>query len=323
MSTQREDERRAALEAVLEAARFTLVVREHARAGDGFDKADRSPVTIADFGAQALICRALEDRFPDDPIVAEESSAELRRPENEHLLARLVELLPANRAAGAGEVCEWIDRGGGGPSERFWTLDPLDGTRGFLRGDQYAIALALIVEGQVQLGVLACPALPHALDRPGEGQGVVFVAERGHGWQAVALDAPETTLPAPREVIERAVYGVEPSTSDHELQARLAREVGLTADPLRLDSQAKYAAVARGDAALYLRLPNPATPDYREKIWDHAAGALLVEEAGGVVSDSTGQPLDFSAGRELARNRGVIASRNIDHARVLDALRGL
>jgi 3'(2'), 5'-bisphosphate nucleotidase len=96
--------------------------------------------------------------------------------------------------------------------------------------------------------------------------------------------------------------------------------LGITAAPLRLDSQAKYAVVARGEADVYLRLPTRA--DYREKVWDHAAGVLIVEEAVGRVTDINGLPLDFSQGRELAANRGVIVTNGRLHERVLAALAG-
>ena len=88
-----------------------------------------------------------------------------------------------------------------------------------------------------------------------------------------------------------------------------------------MDSQAKYAVVARGEADIYLRLPTRA--DYREKIWDHAAGALIVAEAGGTVTDIHGRPLEFHHGRELAANRGVIVTNGRLHDRVLEAIREL
>jgi 3'(2'), 5'-bisphosphate nucleotidase len=85
-----------------------------------------------------------------------------------------------------------------------------------------------------------------------------------------------------------------------------------------MDSQCKYAIVARGDAEMYLRLPTRS--DYREKIWDHAAGTLIVTEAGGQVSDITGMPLEFNHGPELIANRGVIVSNGLWHQRILQAL---
>src|SRR5205823_1491033 len=115
---------------------------------------DKSPVTVADFGSQALIGRTLARAFPADPVIAEEDSIALRQPENAAILDQVLRHVRAEGEGGsavdATEVCRWIDHGGTSEyRERFWTLDPIDGTKGFLRGEQYAIALALIVEGQV------------------------------------------------------------------------------------------------------------------------------------------------------------------------------
>jgi 3'(2'), 5'-bisphosphate nucleotidase len=94
--------------------------------------------------------------------------------------------------------------------------------------------------------------------------------------------------------------------------------VGIVNEPHRIDSQAKYAAVARGDAALYLR--HSLSKTYIEKVWDHAAGVIVTEEAGGRVTDVHGQPLDFTAGRQLERNTGIVASNRLIHDRVLAAI---
>ncbi|KAJ9074508.1 3'(2'),5'-bisphosphate nucleotidase, partial [Entomophthora muscae] len=85
-----------------------------------------------------------------------------------------------------------------------------------------------------------------------------------------------------------------------------------------MDSQCKYGSISRGDGELYLRLP--ININYQEKIWDHAAGCLIVEESGGKVSDVTGKPLDFSQGRTLASNKGVIASHSDTHSELLKAV---
>jgi 3'(2'), 5'-bisphosphate nucleotidase len=88
--------------------------------------------------------------------------------------------------------------------------------------------------------------------------------------------------------------------------------------PVRLDSQAKYGVVARGEADAYLRLPTKA--GYREKIWDHAGGVLVVEEAGGKVTDVDGKALEFTHGRELSANRGVIVTNGLIHDAILEAV---
>jgi 3'(2'), 5'-bisphosphate nucleotidase len=87
-----------------------------------------------------------------------------------------------------------------------------------------------------------------------------------------------------------------------------------------MDSQAKYAVLAAGAGDLLLRLLSPKQPNYREKIWDQAAGSLVVEEAGGRISDLDGHPLDFTTGRSLSHNRGVVASNGYLHEVALHAL---
>jgi 3'(2'), 5'-bisphosphate nucleotidase len=116
----------------------------------------------------------------------------------------------------------------------------------------------------------------------------------------------------------RFCESVEPSHSQHALAASIARQLGMQAAPVRLDSQAKYGVVARGDAEIYLRLPTK--PGYVERVWDHAAGTLIVTEAGGTVTDATGRPLDFTHGTGLTENRGVVATNGLVHDRVIAAL---
>ena len=112
---------------------------------------------------------------------------------------------------------------------------------------------------------------------------------------------------------------VEGSHSLHNHAAHIATILGVTDPPLRIDSQCKYAAVARGDVSIYLRLPTRI--DYEERIWDHAAGWIVVTEAGGQVSDVHGQPLDFSRGRTLSGNTGVVATNGKLHPLVINVVR--
>lgn len=101
---------------------------------------------------------------------------------------------------------------------------------------------------------------------------------------------------------------------------RFQEELGGKADPVRMDSQVKYALLAAGWGEIYLRLLSPDRMDYREKIWDQAAGSVIVEEAGGRVTDLDGNPLDFSQGRTLKKNRGICATNGILHKAALTAL---
>lgn len=318
-------EKQVAIDAVTRAAALCTKVRTHMIDVNALEKNDRSPVTVADFGAQALVCHYLKGAFPDDPIVGEEDSGDLQKRENLQQLILVTRYVQDFHSGATPEdVCEWIDSGNASVASRFWTLDPIDGTKGFLRNDQYAIALALIEDGQVQVAALACPALPLSLDDADGPSGSLFVAVRGEGAQMASLQeqnfAPIHVLPAEDPAGLRFVESVESGHGDHALQAAIARAAGITQPSLRMDSQAKYGAVARGDAALYLRLPSPKYPNYAEKIWDHAAGSLIVTEAGGTVTDMHGQPLDFGSDFKMNDNRGVVVSSGPFHEAVIAEL---
>ncbi len=318
-------EKHIAIEAVYQAAKLCIAVQSDINV-DALQKGDRSPVTIADFGSQALVCRHLKTNFPQDEIVGEEDSAQLQLPENSDKLAQVKRYVQQlHSSAPAKTICHWIDAGNGRVAHRFWTLDPIDGTKGFLRKEQYAIALALIEDGQVKVAALACPNLPLSLDDADSAPGSAFVAVRGEGAAMAPLGSAEfksirVAMASDKNKL-RFVESVEAAHGDQPLQKAIAKAAGITADSLRMDSQVKYGAVARGDAALYLRLPSPKYPTYREKIWDHAAGSLIVEEAGGRVTDMRGQSLDFASDYKMRDNRGVIVSSGEIHAAVLQALK--
>ena len=310
-----------AIDAVLKAMRLCEEVQAEMVPTDAIQKTDRSPVTVADFGSQALICKAIGDAFPDDPIVAEESAQALR--ENTSLLARVADYVNRfceDASASTENVCEWIDRGSGEVGPGFWTLDPIDGTKGFLRRDQYAVALAYIVNGAVQLGVLGCPNLPHRLNGGDAERGCLFVAARGEGTRLYTRTGDFIEHVHVSETIHCFAESVESTHGDSDAHSNIANALGITESPVRMDSQAKYGIVSRGEASLYIRLPNPAFPDYRECIWDHAAGLIVVEEAGGTVTDANGTPLNFLTGKRMQENRGIVATNGKLHPHVLKAL---
>jgi HAL2 family 3'(2'),5'-bisphosphate nucleotidase len=310
-------EKEIGLRAVGAAMAMAAAIQKEMTGGDSLTKSDRSPVTIADFAAQALICSALGTHFPDIRIVGEEDSLAIRRPENGEIFAKIVHYL-RQYAPSLEEnlICDIIDMGGAEPDGTFWALDPIDGTKGFLRGEQFAIALALVKDGEVRLGILGCPNLPV---RSG---GTLFWAIQGKGsWKipakgGIAEHIRASVMTNPMQM--RFVESYESSHSDKDTQLAISQRLLISSPPEQMDSQIKYGIVATGLAEIYLRIPNPATPDYREKIWDHAAGSLIVEEAGGRVSDIDGKKLDFHAGKTLADNRGILATNGTVHERVLE-----
>lgn len=310
----------------LDAVRRAAKLCQHVQSGitpEALAKKDKSPVTIADFGSQALICRDLMQAFPNDPVIGEEGADDLRAAGGEEFLNRVVEECRlAEVTASPTEICDWIDRGGATEfSSRFWTLDPIDGTKGFLRGEQYAIALALILDGQIEIGILGCPNMPL---EDGGPTGVLAWAVRGHGAWQQSLGDP-TAQPTPLQVTPTSTTAelvfcesVESGHSSHGWSGEIATALKIHREPVRMDSQCKYLAVARGEADVYLRLPTRV--GYEEKIWDHAGGVLLVEEAGGQVTDINGSLADFQHGRTLAKNQGMVASNGRVHPFLIQAI---
>ena len=321
-------EAQLAIQTVDEAVRLARGFEARARAPT-VTKADASPLTLADFAVQALIAARLSRDFPDDPVVAEEDASSLRGGPG-GLSSDEVTTLVRQSIPGAQpeQVLDWIDRGGSAPGRRFWTLDPIDGTTGLLHGRQYAIALGLIVDGVVQVGVIGCPRL--SLARPGQVVRIPDQAGRGGNAAAVRGSGAWWSPAGSRRFVRLRVSDTgNPSTStvfrsherQHEDSERFDRplaRLNCGVPPVPMDGQAKHVALAAGAGDLLMRFP---PRDFHDAIWDYAPGSLLIEEAGGRVTDLRGRPLDFTAGRRLLRNEGCLASNGLLHDAALTAIR--
>ncbi|PON68466.1 3(2),5 -bisphosphate nucleotidase HAL [Trema orientale] len=331
-------------------------------------KEDDSLVTIADYSVQAIVSWMLSESSGSQnvSIVAEEDVKTLSKADSAGLLAAVVDtvnkslaeapkygLKSPTKALGTSLIIEAISRcnSAGGARGRHWVLDPVDGTLGFVRGDQYAVALALIEDGKVVLGVLGCPNYPmkkellnyhyqyhqatSKLSPPamnGWERGCVMYAVKGSGeawmqplvrgenkfqWPNSATLIRVSAIDDP--ALATSCEPVEKANSNHSFTAGLAYSVGLRKKPLRVHSMVKYAAIARGDAEIFMKF---ARSGYKEKIWDHAAGVIIVEEAGGVVTDAGGHPLDFSRGLYLeGLDRGIVACSGATlHEKIINAV---
>jgi len=336
--TQTRTDLETALNTVAAACDVARAVQQNLDRVREITKDDRSPVTVADFAVQAIVHMGLSEAARSSGetlhIVGEESAATLRQPAQRAVLDAVVEAVGSYRPGTDAEaVLHAIDACDHDASaEGYWVLDPVDGTKGFLRGQQYAIALARIENGRVVLGVMGCPNLPLDSRRSVEDAdpvGSLYSAAAGGGaWQhdptggepqrinAATATADEQTLKS-----IRVCESVESGHSKQSDTARILDHLGVVNHPVRLDSQCKYAVVARGQADAYLRLPTK--KGYVEKIWDHAAGMLIATEAGARVSDITGDPLDFTMGTRLEANRGIICAIPPVHRRVIEAIERL
>lgn len=323
----------AARHAVADACTVCREVQSNMDAVRAISKDDKSPVTVADFACQAVVVRRLRERLGDGLVlVGEETSAYLRNPEHQvHLDATLAAAQTVWPEATEDTLIDAIEAGAGDTHHvGFWTLDPIDGTKGFLRGQQYAVSLGYIHHGEVVVGVLGCPNLPldfaAPLDRA-DARGCLYMAIRNEGvWELAGDDAdghPVQLQRLNKRDDEPLVMcaSIEEAHTDNALLDRVLAKVGPVLEPVRLDSQAKYAVIARGQADAYVRLPT--RKEYHEWIWDHAAGSLVATEAGCAVTDIDGKLLDFSQGRRLMKNRGIVAAPPVAHGRIIGAIREL
>jgi 3'(2'), 5'-bisphosphate nucleotidase len=314
-------------------------------------KKDKSPVSLADLGCQLIIKMHLRNSGISQWIAEEDSDSFLSLKNSiadsdwkAFLLSiqqhggiqdedTALALLDAQSASGAKEP------------NLFWVLDPIDGTMGYLRGDQYAICLSLLDMnlGKVLLGVIGCPRLVLPLNNQEsncKNYGTIFHAlESKEGvfserivdiGGSISYHVSDCQNPSELICCESV-----PSTghSKHGIWKEIYKQLVQGSDQyqvsidephiIQMDSQAKYCLVASGQAHVYIRWP--LDPKYIEKIWDHAAGALLVEQAGGKVTDLDGEPLIFNTGSDiLERNRGILATCGEPiHSRIINSMKQL
>lgn len=331
--------------AVLRAARLTKKVLSSVKE---VSKADSSPVTIADFAAQALLISILHAAFPDDKFVGEEDSSVLRR--DDGLRQKVYELFSAaqslDEGPGAGaakssmvEMLDLIDMGGqgvGGPKGRFWVMDPVDGTATFLTGEQYAVSLALIEDGTDVLGAIVYPNVKLDGGRITEscvdmdGMGVMISAVKGQGacmeWFP-SRDGPRgTKQPVPKlqpaiNLTDLHIVDCEKNRPSHrEVTKKITEKLGVPFPGTDVwSSHIRYAALILGGADFFIRIPS--APESNSCIWDHAGGQLFYREVGGKITDLDGKEVSFGAGRHLSANRGLVIAKKEIHAKVLEAAR--
>jgi len=297
---------------------------------DTLEKEDQTPVTTADLGAQALIISALHGAFPNDSFVAEESAKPLR--DNPLLSKRVWSIVNSTRLEDEDaeellaspkseeEMLDLIDLGGdgqGGRYGRIWILDPIDGTLAYMRNQQYAVCLCLVVDGEQAVGVLACPNMnldsgmisENSIVKEGNGYLLSAVKDQGSfirplTWGKLNQPSPvKLGRPMPAFKDLRFVESLATTSMNHGKQKRVAEKLGAQWPGTDLWSiQMKYVALTVGGHDVVVRIPKK--DSHRTSVWDHAGGHLIYEEAGGKVTDMNGKKIDFGAGRRCYNNIG-------------------
>ncbi len=245
--------RESVIALAVEAAQRILEVYERgdARDASGMDlrhKADDSPLTAADLASHRCIVDGLTALTPEIPVLSEESADEV----------------PAD------ERLRWT---------RLWLVDPLDGTREFVkRNGEFTVNIALIEDGVATFGVIQAPTT-----------GIVWWGDRVHGAYRRDESGHEIALSTRTPALAPLRVAASRSHRDARTEAfmaKMAAQTGPTED-VGVGSSLKFCRIAEGGIDVYPRF-GPTSE------WDTAAGQIIVEAAGGAVLDPRGRPFRYN-----------------------------
>ena len=270
-----------------------------------FIKKDDSPVTLADFASQIFIISEIRKKFPEDQIIAEEESSNFLNSNAKDLLKRCYKSLRINIEKSLKESLDYR----GPNSNRQWTVDPIDGTKGFQKNLAYAIGIGLMVQFEPMVSAIGVPNYKNTSLS-------IFSAEKNKGAKVSHGDQNFTKIRV-SEIKElktsRMCYSLhynKPWVLD------FAQSLGIT-NFIAMDSMAKLCMVAEGSAEIYVKPMNI----QRSFTWDFLPGELLVKEAGGVITDINGNLIKYKNDKCKVTAPGLIASNGINHEDLIVALK--
>lgn len=249
----------------IEAGEATLEYFDEAGISEFDSKSDGSPVTLADHAAEEIIRAGLKEITPSILMIGEEASAKGALPDI------------------AGQ-------------EYFWLVDPLDGTRQFIKGEgDYTVNIALVHQGVPILGVIYAPVLGELYAGHGSGTAIRWLEENNNEKEIRVRRPPREGL----TIISSKSHG-DRVKLDQFLEGFKIEKV------LKRGSSLKICAVASGKADLYPRFGETSE-------WDTAAGDAILRSAGGAIIDFKGAPLIYGqTGRQFINPEFVAFSGQFD-----------
>ena len=274
---------------------------------ESFQKEDKSPVTLADYASQLFIVKKLKEKFPNDQIIAEESY-------NSHLDINVQNIIKRCYRSLELDLIEDIERilNYRGPySPRQWTVDPIDGTKGFQKNLSYAIGIGFMNNSELIAAAIGVPNY-------NEKGRALFIAEKNQG--ARVSYGEEDFIPinvSDKKNIKKAKM-CHSLHYDEPWVMEFAEIAGIS-NYIQMDSMAKFCMVADGTADLYIKPMN----ENRSFSWDFLPGVLIVNEAGGIVSDLKGNNIKFNNEKCIISAPGLVASNGILHEEILKYLKGI
>ena len=270
-----------------------------------FIKKDDSPVTLADFASQIFIISNIKKYFPEDQIIAEEESSAFLDLDAENIIKRCYTSLNVIFEENLKDTLNYR----GLSSKRQWTVDPIDGTKGFQRDLAYAIGMGFMIQGEPTVCAIGVPNYKNT-------SLTIFSAEKNHGAKVSYGDQNFTIISVSNKNdfkkfrICHSLHYNKPWVLD------FARSIGVS-NFIPLDSMVKLCMVADGSSELYIKPMNM----QRSFTWDFLPGELLVKEAGGKITDIRGNPIQYVNDKCKITAPGLIASNGIMHEELLNALK--
>lgn len=270
---------------------------------DVIQKGDDTPVTYADLAVQTYIISRIKENFPHDKIIAEEDDVYM----NDDTKVIISECF-SELGIDVVNVRELLNYRGK-PAERKWTIDPIDGTQGFIEGLVYAVGIGLM-EGNVPK--MCAIGVPNYKD----DQTGLFYTEEGQGSMAAIGNGPFHKI----EVSDRSqldeITFCQSLHYDKPWVSEFADNVHIP-NRIKMDSMAKFCMIADGKADLYIK---PVDPDHSFS-WDYLPGDLLIREAGGMVTDNNNLSIKFDNKLCKWSEPAIIASNGVIHEEVLKILK--
>ncbi|TFG23106.1 MAG: hypothetical protein EU529_08315 [Promethearchaeota archaeon] len=270
-----------------------------------FEKDDSSPVTIADFASQIYIISKLKELYPKDQIIAEEDAISLIDDKGIKVIRDCFHDLNIHDVAEVKEILNYR----GKSSNRIWTIDPIDGTRGFQEGLSYALGICLMKKSIPKICAIAVP------DYNEKGL-AIFSAELYQGAKASYGGADFKPINVSTQKDIKKARMCHSLHYDMPWVVQFAEKIGIK-NRIQLDSMAKFCMVADGSCDIYIK----PIMGYEAFSWDYSPGDLLVREAGGIVTDLDEERLTFKDNKCILRSPGIISTNGLLHDEVADFIR--
>jgi 3'(2'), 5'-bisphosphate nucleotidase len=260
-----------------------------------YQKEDESPVTTADYAAQIYIHNKIKHQFPDDQVIAEEGNTPFLDNKTKKSI---------NLCYDALNIAENIDIGkilirNSKSSKRQWTVDPIDGTKGYQEGLIYAIGIGFMINNNPKVCAIAVPNYK-------KYNKAIFIAEKDNGSKYAINNSEFMNVKVSDQshlkqaTLCHSLHYDEPWVMDFARRVEISKFI-------QIDSMAKFCMIADGSADLYIKPMNKS----RSYAWDFLPGILLVQEAGGIVSDLHGNKITFKNDKCIVSQPGLIASNSI------------